>query len=222
VEQTKFYHQDLGVVYQILLTLSTQILGYAMAGLTRQYLVRPSGMVWPGTLVSTSMFTALHKGENKPANGWTISPSKFFVRVFMGAVAFYFLPGLLMPALSYFNVITWFAPKNIVVANLVGPHLPFPKEQSADDVQFGVTSGLGLFPMTFDWAQIAYIGSPLVTPFWAAMNILGGLVLVMWVMAPIMCTHILHHCMRRSSCLDRLLQCNVFIIHADTFRCRFR
>ncbi|KAF2687409.1 OPT-domain-containing protein [Lentithecium fluviatile CBS 122367] len=169
VEQAKFYHQDLGVLYQILLTLSTQILGYALAGLTRQYLVRPSGMIWPSTLVSTSMFTALHKDENKPANGWTISPSKFFVRVFVGAVAFYFLPGLLMPALSYFSVITWFAPKNVVVANL-----------------FGIASGLGLFPVTFDWAQIAYIGSPLVTPFWAALNILGGLVLVMWIAAPLM------------------------------------
>ena len=119
VEQTKFYHQDLGVVYQILLTLSTQILGYALAGLTRQYLVRPSGMIWPSTLVSTSMFTALHKEKNTPADGWNISKSNFFVVVFLGSVAFYFLPGLLFPALSYFSVITWFAPKNVVVANLV-------------------------------------------------------------------------------------------------------
>ncbi|KAH8732383.1 OPT oligopeptide transporter protein-domain-containing protein [Phaeosphaeriaceae sp. PMI808] len=169
VEQVKFYHQDLGVLYQILLVLSTQILGYSLAGLTRRYLVRPSGMIWPATLVSTAMFTALHKEVNKPANGWTISPRKFFVRVFIGGVAFYFLPGLLFPALSSFNVITWFAPRNVVVANL-----------------FGVASGLGLFPVTFDWAQIAYIGSPLVTPFWAAMNIVAGLVLVMWFAAPIM------------------------------------
>ncbi len=56
-------------------------------------------------------------------------------------------------------------------------------------MQFGVASGLGLFPVTFDWAQIAYIGSPLVTPFWAAMNILAGLVLVMWFAAPIMCMY---------------------------------
>ena len=54
-------------------------------------------------------------------------------------------------------------------------------------LQFGVSSGLGLFPITFDWAQIAYIGSPLLTPWWAAANVVGGLILVMWVMAPIMC-----------------------------------
>jgi OPT family oligopeptide transporter len=119
VEQVKFYKQDLGIMYQILLILSSQILGYSLAGITRRYLVKPSGMIWPSTLVSTAMFTALHKDENKPADGWTIAPRKFFARVFLGSVAFYFLPGLLFPALSYFNVITWFAPKSVVVANLV-------------------------------------------------------------------------------------------------------
>lgn len=168
VEQTQFYKQEVGIVYQLLLTLSTQILGYTFAGLTRRFLVRPSGMIWPGTLMSAAMFTTLHKEKNEPANGWKISRWNFFFVIWLSAFVFYFLPGLLMPALSYFNLITWFAPKNVVVANL-----------------FGVVSGLGLFPVTFDWAQIAYIGSPLLTPFWASMNVIGGLVLVMWVIAPI-------------------------------------
>ncbi|KAI0185477.1 OPT oligopeptide transporter protein-domain-containing protein [Xylaria flabelliformis] len=168
VEQTQFYKQEVGIVYQLLLTLSTQILGYTFAGLTRRFLVRPSGMIWPGTLMSAAMFTTLHKEQNEPANGWRISRWNFFFVVWLGAFVFYFLPGLLAPALSYFNVITWFAPNNVVVANL-----------------FGVASGLGLFPVTFDWAQIAYIGSPLLTPFWASMNVIGGLVIVMWIIAPI-------------------------------------
>jgi len=79
VEQTHFYHQDPGVIYQILLTLSTQILGYTFAGLTRQWLVRPSSMIWPGTLMSTAMFTTLHDEENKPADGWKVSRWRFFV-----------------------------------------------------------------------------------------------------------------------------------------------
>ncbi|KAL1841976.1 hypothetical protein VTJ49DRAFT_6219 [Mycothermus thermophilus] len=168
VEQTRFYKQEASLPYQLLLTLSTQIIGYAFAGLTRRFLVRPSGMIWPGTLMSAAMFTTLHKEENREANGWRISRWNFFYVVWLGAFFFYFLPGLLMPALSYFNVITWFAPDNVVVANL-----------------FGVVSGLGLFPLTFDWAQVAYIGSPLLTPFWAAMNVVGGLVVVMWIIAPI-------------------------------------
>jgi hypothetical protein len=119
VEQTQFYGQQLGVDYQILLIISTQVLGYAIAGLTRRFLVRPSGMIWPGTLISASMFSTLHRDENKPADGWLISRSKFFLWVFLGSFAFYFLPGLIMPALSYFSIVTWFAPKNVVVANLV-------------------------------------------------------------------------------------------------------
>ncbi|KAK1978523.1 OPT oligopeptide transporter [Colletotrichum cereale] len=168
VEQSRFYHQEATIPYQILLTLSTQILGYAFAGLTRRFLVRPSGMIWPGTLMSAAMFGTLHKEENRIADGWRISRWKFFYLVWVGGFAFYFLPGLLMPCLSYFNFITWFAPKNVVVANL-----------------FGVVSGLGMFPLTFDWAQITYIGSPLLVPFWAAMNVIGGLVIVMWLVAPV-------------------------------------
>lgn len=69
-------------MYQILLTLSTQILGYTFAGLTRQWLVRPSSMIWPGNLMSTAMFTTLHGEENKPANGWKVSRWRFFVSFF--------------------------------------------------------------------------------------------------------------------------------------------
>ena len=119
VEQSKFYHQDPSIIYQLLLTISTQILGYAFAGLTRRFLVRPPSMIWPGTLMSTAMFTTMHSYENKPANGWSVSRWKFFLMTWSGAFAWYFLPGLLMPALSYFSVVTWFAPKNVVVANLV-------------------------------------------------------------------------------------------------------
>ena len=137
VEQTKFYNQEVTIMYQLLLILSTQILGYTFAGLARRFLVRPGGMIWPGTLMSAAMFITLHKEENTVANGWKMTRWKFFFVVWLSAFLFYFLPGLLFPALSYFSVITWFAPRNVVVANL-----------------FGVASGLGLFPITFDWAQI--------------------------------------------------------------------
>lgn len=119
VEQHKFYGQDVPILYQILLTVSTQILGYAFAGLTRRFLVRPAAMIWPGTLMSSAMFTTMHRNKNKKANGWTISRYRFFIIAWTCAFAWYFLPGLLAPALSYFSVITWFAPENVVVSNLV-------------------------------------------------------------------------------------------------------
>ena len=169
VEQHKFYHQDVPILYQLLLTISTQIIGYAFAGMARRFLVRPPSMIWPGTLMSTAMFSTMHKRENRVANGWRVSRWRFFIYVWSGAMLWYFVPGLLMPALSYFNVLTWFAPDNVVLANL-----------------FGVSSGLGMFPLTFDWSQLAYIGSPLLTPWWAAVNVFSGLAIVMWVIAPIL------------------------------------
>jgi hypothetical protein len=90
----------------------------------------------------------------------------------------------------------------------------------ADHVQFGTASGLGLFPVTFDWAQIAYIGSPLVTPFWAAMNIVGGLVLVMWLAAPIMCKLPSKQYRVTMLKMRRLHERHVFGLHADIVRCR--
>ena len=119
VEQHKFYKQDVTMTYQVLLTVSTQILGYSFAGLTRRYLVRPPSMIWPGILMASAMFTTIHSSENHVANGWKVTRLKFFFTVFSIAFVWYFVPGLLMPALSYFNVITWFAPENVVLANLV-------------------------------------------------------------------------------------------------------
>lgn len=51
---------------------------------------------------------------------------------------------------------------------------------------FGVASGLGLSFITFDWAQIAFLGSPLVTPWWAEVNIFIGFVVAFCIFSPAM------------------------------------
>jgi hypothetical protein len=39
--------------------------------------------------------------------------------------------------------------------------------------------------LTFDWAQIAWIGSPLYTPWWAGVNYAIGFVVCFWILVPI-------------------------------------
>lgn len=51
---------------------------------------------------------------------------------------------------------------------------------------FGMTTGLGYLPTTFDWSQIAYNTSPLVMPFWAQANVFAGWLCVYAVVAPIL------------------------------------
>ncbi|EKG16222.1 Oligopeptide transporter OPT superfamily [Macrophomina phaseolina MS6] len=79
----------------------------------------------------------------------------------------YWLPDFLFPALGYFTIVCWIAPKNPVVNQI-----------------FGMKSGIGLFPLTLDWSQIAYISSPLVAPPWAIFNVLASLVFWIYLVSP--------------------------------------
>lgn len=45
--QEVFYSQFFGWGFQILLIVSTQAMGFGMAGMLRRYLVWPAAMVWP-------------------------------------------------------------------------------------------------------------------------------------------------------------------------------
>ncbi|KAM0507663.1 hypothetical protein ACHAPB_002354 [Verticillium nonalfalfae] len=73
----------------------------------------------------------------------------------------------IFPALGYFTFVCWAAPNNAVVNQI-----------------FGMKSGLGILPVTFDWSQIAYIGSPLVVPTWAILNVLASLIFWIYVVSP--------------------------------------
>ena len=88
-----------------------------------------------------------------------VSRGRFFAYTFLGSFLWYWLPGYAFQALSYFNWVCWIAPDNVVVNQL-----------------FGTVSGLGMSVFTFDWGQIAYIGSPLATPWWAEANITASVV----------------------------------------------
>ena len=50
---------------------------------------------------------------------------------------------------------------------------------------FGYATNLGMFLVTFDWSQSAYVGSPLVTPWWAEANVAAGFVFF-WFLTPIL------------------------------------
>jgi hypothetical protein len=51
---------------------------------------------------------------------------------------------------------------------------------------FGVTHGIAMGILTFDWGQITYNGSPLSGPWWAAANVGLAIVIFYWITAPIL------------------------------------
>lgn len=165
--QRFFYDQRWSAGYQILLVLSSQFVGFSFAGFCRRWLVWPAAMIWPSTLVQSALMNTLHHTQSSEQG--RMSREKFFLFAFIGAWCWYWFPGYIFTALSSFSWIAWMAPKNIKVNQL-----------------FGISSGLGMGILTFDWAQIAYIGSPLVTPWFAEANVLAGFLFFYWFLTPIL------------------------------------
>ncbi|KAF8632564.1 hypothetical protein AX15_001774 [Amanita polypyramis BW_CC] len=166
--QKVFYKQSISNAYQVLLVLSTQVIGFSLGGMLRQFVVWPANMVWPGALVNSALFNTLHKNYGKRDRGH-MTRERFFFIAFVCSFIWYWVPGYLFTALSVFNWVCWIAPKNVVVNTL-----------------FGTSTGLGMSVLTFDWSQIAFIGSPLVTPWWSELNTATAFIIVFWVIAPIL------------------------------------
>ncbi|KAJ6486426.1 OPT oligopeptide transporter [Mycena vitilis] len=166
--QQMYYHQVLPWSYQILLILGTQIFGFSMGGMLRQYVVWPSSMIWPSALVSSALFNTLHKNYGKSDRGH-MTRERFFLIVCACSFVWYWFPGYLFTALSVFNWVCWIAPTNTTVNTV-----------------FGSLTGMGMSVVTFDWAMISFIGSPLVTPWWSEANTIASVVICFWVVVPIM------------------------------------
>ncbi len=170
VAMNNFYGVNFGWGFNIVAGISTQVIGYSFAGLARKVIVYPSSMIWPTNLVTATFLSNIHKNVNHTANGWRISRLKFFLIILTSAFIWYWFPGYIATFLSYFSFPTWIRPNNVIVNQV-----------------FGVSSGMGLLPITFDWNQVAgYIGSPLIPPFPAIATIFFSVVVFFWIITPIL------------------------------------
>ncbi len=82
-----FYDVNLGWGFALLFTLSSQLIGIALAGLFRRFLIWPSAMIWPNQFANTSLFYALHdksKSDGVSSDGWVISRYRYFFFVLSG------------------------------------------------------------------------------------------------------------------------------------------
>lgn len=168
--QRGFYKFNWGWGFGVLVALSTQCVGFGLAGLFSRWLVEPAPMIWPQDLVNCAFMYTLHdnsKTDPSKTNGWSISRYRWFFYVFLGSFLYYWFPGYIAQFLSVFAFPTWIAPNNVNVNKV-----------------FGGFSGMALLPITFDWTQITgYVFSPLIPPWHAIGNTLIGLVVFYWVVA---------------------------------------
>ncbi|CAI9086948.1 OLC1v1020890C1 [Oldenlandia corymbosa var. corymbosa] len=162
-----FYKRELTFIPSFILMLTTQLIGYGWAGIFRKQLVEPGGMWWPSTLVQVSLFRALHVKEKRPRGG--VTRTQFFLIALTCAFSYYIIPGFLFPMITAISWVCWIAPKSVLV-NQLGSGL----------------NGIGIGSFALDWSAIsAYLGTPLVSPWFATANVIVGFVFIMYVVTPL-------------------------------------
>ncbi|KAL6347489.1 hypothetical protein AAG906_026011 [Vitis piasezkii] len=159
-----FYQRKISFLSGWLLIITTQVLGYGWAGLLRKYVVEPAHMWWPSSLVQVSLFRALHEKEEQ-----RMTRAKFFVIALICSFSWYLIPGYLFSTLTSISWVCW----------------AFPKSVTAQQLGSGMR-GLGLGALTLDWTVVAsFLFSPLVSPFFAILNIFVGYVLLVYAVIPL-------------------------------------
>ena len=99
ISMRKFYNfESWGWGFNILFALSTQCVGFGLAGIFRRWIVEPAAMIWPTALVNTAFMYALH--DHKPtdatnSNGWSISRYRWFLYIMAGSFLWFWVPGVL-------------------------------------------------------------------------------------------------------------------------------
>ncbi|KAI8345945.1 OPT family small oligopeptide transporter, partial [Mortierella sp. GBAus27b] len=163
--QHVFYDDKQPFIAGLLLVWTTQITGFALAGVIRRFLVRPAHMVWPSTLVTASLFRSLHASAEEGDSG-RMSRMKYYLIVATGSFVYYWFPGLIFPTLGMISWICWIDKDSIVLSQLTG------------------SNGLGIGTIALDWSAASYYVQPLVTPWFAQVNILVGFIMVAYIMVP--------------------------------------
>ena len=123
---------------------ATQTLGFGFAGLLHSVLVKPVAMIFPSTLVVTTMFHTLHGAHSAD----TRPRLRFFMFAFIAVLVYQTLPNLLAPTLSSVALLCMLNNENKVFTVLSSGF-----------------RGFGVLNFSFDWSAVGTSG-PLYTPLW--------------------------------------------------------
>ncbi|KAG9065164.1 hypothetical protein KI688_002486 [Linnemannia hyalina] len=173
-----YLNDRINTLGSLLLILTTQCIGYGMAGMLRKYLVYPAEMVWWSNLVQVVFYNAIHNTDEfrarKMIRGW--SYMKFF---------WVFCIGMFLYEVCSAYAVLYNPDMDRIVLQLkftaLYSHPPFNKNVWAI---FSSISGGGVLSLSFDWNSIG--GTTLYYPLSAQLCNFVGNVLSYWIILPIM------------------------------------
>ncbi|KAG8961167.1 hypothetical protein FRC05_006279 [Tulasnella sp. 425] len=171
----KRYMQPLRIGFTFIFLISSQLIGVGLAGLCRQFFIYPASAIWPTNLAVSAMLNTLHAENDVDPDHKGLSRLRLFFAATAISCLWVFLPGTTdrgifsRPSHTSRSFVGFGQVENVVVNQL-----------------FGSVTGLGLNVLTFDWSQIAWVGSPLIIPFWVQVHVFGTFVVIYWIIAPIL------------------------------------
>ncbi|KAG0263989.1 hypothetical protein DFQ27_001522 [Actinomortierella ambigua] len=163
-----FLNYRISAIGGILMIITTQCVGYGMAGLMRKYVVYPAEMVWWQNLIQVSFYNTMHNTDDykkvRLIFGWT--RMKFFWIVCAITFFYQFIPQWMFPLLMYFDWVCWIKPfdRNIWAI-------------------FSSAQGGGAFALSFDWTSIQ--GQSMYYPLYSQLCTYLGMIFNYWILVPI-------------------------------------
>ena len=133
--QKLWYDINPSPVIGIFLILSTQMLGFGVAGILRKTLVYPSKMFYPANLPTASLLENLHRDK-----GETQKKMRVFYIAFAVLFVWQAFPTYIMPVLSGVSIFCLTNQHSLMVTNIFGGSM--------------ANEGLGLLALSFDWNMI--------------------------------------------------------------------
>lgn len=171
-----YYHQSLSAIASITLLITTQCIGFGLAGMLQDVLIRPISMAWPAVLVTVQLFSTLHHDADQNVGGGlgkiplSALRIKVFSAIFCVTFVYQFFPTVIFPTLTSIATLCLIDNRSYVLRTLGSGY-----------------TGLGVLDFSFDWSTVG-TGGPLYTPAWALWNYFGGLIAVCWVIMPLVMT----------------------------------
>ncbi|KAG0226051.1 hypothetical protein BGW42_003940 [Actinomortierella wolfii] len=138
------------------LVVSSQCIGYSLAWCLFDFVIKPSVMVWPSTLVNVSLYNTLH--EHKVLTRW-FTRMQLFWYAFFAVFVYQWLPRFFAPVLTSMALLCWINPNSNVLRKLGSGY-----------------TGLGIGCISLDWSIISG---------WAQANFFVGLIVMLWIITPI-------------------------------------
>lgn len=149
--QSLFYGGFPSQAASVFVTISSQMLGFGLAGLLRDVLVFPTRMLWPVTLPVATLLESLHRDKKE-----TSHKLKVFYIGFICMFVYEMFPEYIFTVLTGVSVFCLAKQDNLVFTNFFGG-------ASGNE-------GLGVLSLCLDWNYITAIFSPMWFPLNSSVN----------------------------------------------------